>query len=150
MLTVGAKATPFAIKVNAKEISELAGQQVHERAEALEISRSLRKAYAIPLISVTLGPKGSVCSSDWGDWIVHPVQYPEVISSIGSGDSFLGGLLVQYEHVPDGMLRASLAEPPPTHSNWGRVFSIEDYTHALEDCSGMPPYNPPHLLYSFR
>lgn len=135
MLTIGAKATPFAIKVNAKEISELAGQQVLERTEALEIARSLRKTYTIPLVSVTLGPKGAVCSSDWGDWIVHPVLYPEVISSIGSGDSFLGGMLVQYEQgasLMECLRAASAAAAANTQQLGPGIFSVEDYQHALE------------------
>lgn len=135
MLAVGAKAAPFAIKVNAKEISELAGQGIHNREEALEISRALRKTYAIPLIIVTLGPDGSVCSSEWGDWVIHPAPYPKIISSIGSGDAFLGGLLVQYEQgalLRECLRAASAAAAANTQQLGPGVFSVEDYQYALE------------------
>lgn len=135
MLAVGAKAAPFAIKVNAKEISGLAGRQVQDREGALEISRALRKAYAIPLIVVTLGPGGSACSSEWGDWVIQPVPYPKIISSIGSGDAFLGGLLVQYEQgapLAECLRAASAAAAANTQRLGPGVFSIEDYQYALE------------------
>ena len=60
-------------------------------AEALQATRAIRRQHAIAIAIVTLGPEGSVCSSDWGDWIIHPLHYPAVVSSIGSGDAAAAG-----------------------------------------------------------
>jgi len=135
MLAVGAITAPFAIKVNAREISELACQRVHNREEALKVSGSLRKAYSIPLIIVTLGPDGSVCSSGWGDWIIHPVTYPKIISSIGSGDAFLGGVLVQYDRgapLVESLRAGSAAAAANTQNLGPGVFSSDDFQYALD------------------
>ncbi|MCC6958107.1 MAG: hypothetical protein IT316_15000 [Anaerolineales bacterium] len=135
MLAAGARAAPFAIKVNSSEISELAGQMVRNRKEALEVSRNLREVYDIPMIIVTLGSGGSVCSSEWGDWIAHPVSYPKIISSIGSGDAFLGGLLVQYEKgasLRECLHVASAAASANTQQLGPGVFTAGDYQHAFE------------------
>jgi tagatose 6-phosphate kinase len=134
-LSAGVQAGPFAIKINLKEFSELIGQPVRERDEILLAARAVRQAHATPIVIITLGPAGSVCSSDWGDWIIHPIYYPEVISSIGSGDAFLGGLLTQYaQGTPwvECLRAASAAAGANTQRLGPGVFTLQDYHQALE------------------
>jgi fructose-1-phosphate kinase PfkB-like protein len=135
MLSIGAKAAPFAIKVNAKEICELAGQPVHEREDALETSRALRKDYKVPLVSITLGAKGAVCSSAWGDWIIHPIAYPKIISQVGCGDAFLGGMLTRYEEGADievCLHSGAAAAAANTQKLGPGNFDVDEYELALK------------------
>jgi 1-phosphofructokinase family hexose kinase len=134
-LAAGVNASPFAIKVNLKEISELIEQPVQTRSEIMQALTALRQAHQIAITIVTLGPEGAICSSDWGNWIIHPIHYPEVVSSIGSGDSFLGGLLVEYERGASLMecLRAASAAAAANTQRLGPgIFSTEDYQQAME------------------
>lgn len=134
-LASGVKACPFAIKVNLKEISELIEQPVRTGAEALQATRAIRREHAIAIAIVTLGAEGSVCSSDWGDWFIHPLHYPAVVSSIGSGDAYLGGLLAHYVQgaaLVDCLRAASAAAGANTQQLGPGIFSPNDYQQALE------------------
>jgi 1-phosphofructokinase family hexose kinase len=135
MLEVGVKANPYAIKVNAREISELTGKTITDKTNALEISRNVLNLYDISIVTITLGPNGAVCSSTWGDWIIHPIQYPRVISSIGCGDSFLGGLLTGYDAglpLEECLRWATAAAGANTQKLGPGNFELEDYYKALE------------------
>ena len=135
MLKFGVKANPYAIKVNAREISELTGMTISDKSDALGISKNVRNLYDISIVTITLGPKGAVCSSIWGDWIIHPIQYPRVISSIGCGDSFMGGLLTGYDAglpLEECLSWASAAAGANTQKLGPGTFEAEDYEKALE------------------
>lgn len=135
MLESGVKANPYAVKVNAKEISELTGKRITNKTDALETSRDVRNLYGLSVVSITLGERGAVCSSTWGEWIIHPIQYPRVISSIGCGDAFLGGLLTGFDAgLPfEVCLKwASAAAGANTQKLGPGNFELEDYKKALE------------------
>ncbi len=135
MLEFGVKANPYAAKVNAREISELAGKTITNKTDALEISKNIRNFYGLAVVSITLGHSGAVCSSIWGDWIIHPIQYPRVISSIGCGDSFLGGLLTAYDAgfpLEECLKWASAAAGANTQKLGPGNFGLEDFNKALE------------------
>jgi 1-phosphofructokinase family hexose kinase len=134
MLEFGVKANPYALKVNAREISELAGKTILDISEALEISTNVRNLYNISIMTITLGPNGAVCSSIWGDWIIHPIQYPRVISSIGCGDAFMGGLLTGYDAglpLEECLRWASAAAGANTQKLGPGNFEAGDYKKAL-------------------
>jgi 1-phosphofructokinase family hexose kinase len=135
MLEFGVKANPYAIKVNGREISELTGKTISDRSDALEISNNIRNLYGISIVATTLGPDGAVCSSIWGDWIIHPFQYPRVISSIGCGDSFMGGLLTAFDAdlpLEECLSWASAAAAANTQKLGPGNFEAKDYENALE------------------
>ena len=135
MLRAGVSANPFAVKVNAKEISELANQPVHDKTEALGVSKAIRKKYGIAIVGVTLGPEGAVCSSGWGDFSIHPIHFPRVISSIGCGDAFLGAMLTKFEEgCPiDACLQAAAAAAAANTQKLGPGnFEIQEYFQSLK------------------
>jgi len=78
------------IKVNAGELSESLGMKISNERQASNVGRKLL-AQGIGSVVVTLGKDGAVFVSDSGIWFV-PSPTIEVISSVGSGDAFLGGL----------------------------------------------------------
>jgi len=134
MLESGVKANPYAVKVNAREISDLTGKTITNKTEALEISKIVRNLYDLTVVSVTLGESGAVCSSTWGEWIIHPIQYPRVISSIGCGDAFLGGLLTGFDaglSFEECLKWASAAAGANTQKLGPGNFELEDYKKAL-------------------
>lgn len=134
-LEAGLKAGPFAIKVNAKEISELTQRAITGPGEALKSSRDVRRQYGLSAAIVTLGPNGSVCSSEEGDWIVHPIHYPKIVSSVGSGDAFLGGWLRGYDaglSMEECLRMASAAAAANTQKLGPGCFELDDYQRALE------------------
>jgi 1-phosphofructokinase family hexose kinase len=135
MLRAGVSANPFAVKVNAKEISELANQPVHGKIEALSLSKTIRKTYGIEIVGVTLGPEGAVCSSGWGDFSIHPIPFPRVTSSIGCGDAFLGAMLTKFEEgcpIEACLQAAAAAAAANTQKLGPGNFEIQDYFQALE------------------
>jgi 1-phosphofructokinase family hexose kinase len=135
MLEAGVKANPFAVKVNAREISELTGKAILDRSEALEVSHAVRNLYGVSIVAVTMGPNGAVCSSPGGDWIIHPIEYPRVISSIACGDSFMGGLLTGVEAglpLEDSLKFASAAAGANTQKLGPGNFEAGDYQKALQ------------------
>jgi 1-phosphofructokinase family hexose kinase len=135
MLESGVKANPYAIKVNAREISGLTGKTITNKNDALEISKDVRNLFGLAVVSVTLGQRGAVCSSTWGDWIIHPIQYPRVISSIGCGDAFLGGLLTGFDAglpFEECLKWASAAAGANTQKLGPGNFELEEYNKALE------------------
>lgn len=134
-LSAGARATPFAIKVNAKECTELTGQPIHTPAEALKAARDLRAACSTPLIVITLGCQGAVCSSAWGEWIIPPLAYSKVISPIGCGDAFLGGMLTRYDEGADleTCLRSGAAAAGASTQKLGPGnFDLSEYDLAFQ------------------
>jgi 1-phosphofructokinase family hexose kinase len=135
MLRSGISANPFAVKVNAKEISELANQPVHDKTEAIGVSKAIRKTYGLAIVGVTLGPEGAVCSSTWGDFSIHPIYFPRVTSSIGCGDAFLGAMLTKFEegYPMEACLKAAAAAAGANTQKLGPGnFEIQDYYQALE------------------
>lgn len=134
MLRVGAGAKPFAIKVNAKEISELAGERVQDSNEALAVSRKVRDRYQVSHVIATLGAEGAVCSSIDGEWLIGSIHYPKITSTIGCGDSFLGALLVGYDRgdpLERCLHAAAAAASADTQKLGPGMFDLADYRDAL-------------------
>ena len=138
MLKTGIDAGPFAVKVNLREINELLKQPIHDAFEALEVSRKLRDDFHIATMIITLGLDGAVCSSLYGDFFIRPNHFSKIISSIGCGDAFIGGLLAKFEQgtpMMECLASASAAASANTQELGGGVFRLEDYYKALETTS---------------
>ncbi|MBL8155071.1 MAG: hexose kinase [Anaerolineae bacterium] len=79
------------IKVNGAEAGEIVGRSVKSVQEAAEAARALleRGPHSVVL---TLGAAGAVMANREGVWAVRPPTI-KAIDPVGSGDSFLGGLV---------------------------------------------------------
>jgi fructose-1-phosphate kinase PfkB-like protein len=97
------------IKVNAAELGEALGSEISNVDLAISAGRKLL-AQGISSIAITLGKDGAVLIVDSGVWAAHPPEI-EVISTVGSGDAFLGGLAFALEqgHSPKTALRYGIA-----------------------------------------
>lgn len=83
------------IKINDHEIAALLGITINTPQEAAEAGVKLCSRIDAP-VAVTLGRHGAVLADETGCWYARP---PEIASAsaVGSGDSFLAGLLVALE-----------------------------------------------------
>lgn len=80
------------IKVNASELGEALGVEILS-AEQARLAAHILLAAGLGQVVVTLGRDGAVWVSSAGSWLASA---PDIrpVSSIGSGDAFLGGLAV--------------------------------------------------------
>ncbi len=97
------------IKVNAAELGEALGLEIFTMEQAANAGRQLLER-GISSVAVTLGRDGAVLVAGTGVWSVHPPAI-EVVSSVGSGDAFLGGLAFALEtgNPPEVTLRYGVA-----------------------------------------
>ncbi len=94
----GVRAAPFAVKPNRHELGRFVGRDL-ERAgipELLTAARPLLTEYGIQVVMVSLGGEGLLLTTRESAW--HLVPPPvNVLSTIGAGDSLLGGFMVGLE-----------------------------------------------------
>lgn len=100
-LRLGLKARPAVIKVNVSEAAEALGMN-ERRADALTLAESLRAASGCQLAVVTAGREGAAAVGRLEQagvdptiisCFVKPPAASPVVSTVGSGDAFLGGLV---------------------------------------------------------
>jgi fructose-1-phosphate kinase PfkB-like protein len=116
------------IKVNAKEIGEILGFDVKDfdsGKRALTMLRDRGIAGAV----ITLGPLGALLVTRDGMWqaMSPPVR---VVSSVGSGDAFLGGLasaLAAGWSWPDSLGHAIAAGTANALSAGGGKFTLQQF-----------------------
>ncbi len=121
------------VKVNGEEIAALAGCIVEAPADALDVARNLRTQHRWRRCIITLGQQGVAMAGVNGSGIAQPPTVPSV-SSIGSGDVFLGALvhrLSEGASEADALCSAVAAGAANAMSVGGGRFTLEDYRTAL-------------------
>jgi 1-phosphofructokinase family hexose kinase len=120
------------IKVNGEEIGEMLGFAVVDIDTALQAAQSMRRMGAGSAI-VTLGSKGAVMVAPQGSWMAEPPNVKR-ISSVGSGDAFMAGLLTALEKKLDpaeALRSATAAGAANVQMLGGGRFQRADYDAAL-------------------
>ncbi len=84
-------ARPWLIKPNQEEISEYLGREIETHAEIVEIAKQIRKD-GVENVMVSLGAKGALLVCEDGAYVCTPPKI-EAKSSIGAGDSSIGGFI---------------------------------------------------------
>ncbi len=84
-------AKPWLIKPNQEEISEYLGREIKTHEEIIDIAEGIRKS-GVENVMVSLGAKGALLVCEEGVYICTPPKI-EAISSIGAGDSSIGGFI---------------------------------------------------------
>jgi 1-phosphofructokinase family hexose kinase len=91
-LTTVARLRGVCIKVNNDEIALLTGATVTTLPEMAEAAKQLSRQTEAPVV-VTAGAQGAILADDSGCWLATPPAI-KATSAVGSGDSFLAGLVL--------------------------------------------------------
>jgi 1-phosphofructokinase family hexose kinase len=115
-MRLGFEAGPHLIKPNLSEASRLLGRPLAGLGQAITAATELRgrleeRGAADPAVIISMGSEGAVAVTGDGAW--HAPAIPvRVRSTIGSGDSLLGGLLAAFaagHGWPEALRRGSAA-----------------------------------------
>ncbi len=80
------------VKPNLRELSDLVGEPLGDERAALVAARGLIASGQAEIVALSRGSDGAMIVTVDEAWIAPAVQVP-VASSVGAGDSFLGGLI---------------------------------------------------------
>jgi 1-phosphofructokinase family hexose kinase len=138
-LEAALKARPAGIKINRREAGALLGQTPVSFKENLEATQAILDRGAEAVV-ITLGRAGALYRDELGAW---GVKAPEVaaVSSVGSGDAFLGGLavgLAREEAISDALRRGAAAGAANTLQLGGGRFRVEAYEKLLPQVQVTP------------
>lgn len=123
------------IKVNGEEAAELLGQSVTSMQEAAPAADTLRKRFQLQRVILTLGKRGAACADGESMWLAHPPAV-QAVSSVGSGDCFLGALVLSLSQsgaMADALHSAVAAGAANALSVGGGRFELSDYQHAMNE-----------------
>ena len=97
------------IKVNATELGNALDIEISNTDHVARATHLLRER-GVSQLAVTLGKGGAVFNTNAGIWMAQSPKI-KVVSSVGSGDAFLGGLLFSLENnaSPELTLRNAVA-----------------------------------------
>ena len=90
-LVAGLKAAPWLVKPNRRELEIWAGRKLPEMKDVIEAAHALREQ-GIAHVVISLGAEGALWVNASGEWIAKPPSV-EVVSTVGAGDSMVGGLI---------------------------------------------------------
>lgn len=121
------------VKVNSHEISKSLGFEVKDVASAKRALRALRKKDLMACV-ITLGAAGALLATRDGRWHAQGPRV-RVVSTAGSGDSFLGGLVSALDASKDW--REALRDAVATGtanvlSAGGGQFTLQEFTDIQE------------------
>ena len=109
VLRLALEETPWLVKVNAAEAGEFLGGQVDSPRSAIAAAHAFVQGGAESAI-ITLGAEGAVAVDPSGVWVAASPPIA-ALAPVGSGDAFLGGLVLELSRgmgLP-GALRLALA-----------------------------------------
>ena len=132
-------AVPTGIKVNGAEVGHLLGRAVDDPASAADAARAVR-ARGIETVVITLGAQGALLADVSGVYFVAAPRI-DAISDVGSGDSFLAGLVLALTsgQGPPAALRCGVAAGAANALEPGAAqFSRESFNRLLAELDRQP------------
>ena len=128
------EASPTGIKINNEEAGVLLGRNLPYLDDVHDAARALR-GQGIDHVVITLGARGAVFHNAEGE---HHLRSPMVhaVSAAGSGDAFLGGLLVALTHglpAATALAWAVAAGAANTLIPGGGLFARADFDELLAE-----------------
>jgi len=121
------------IKVNGDEIGEMLGLEINDMASA-ERAFVMLSERGLTTALITLGSAGALLSTSEGRWYAQGPSVA-VISTVGSGDAFLGGLVSALDsgkHWPEALGDAVAAGTANTLSPGGGRFGLKTFREIRE------------------
>ena len=116
------------IKINAAELESALDMEISDVITGVKAARRLDKL-GVQQTVITFGKRGAILSSAKGIWSAKPPKVA-IVSSVGSGDAFLGGLAVAQEAgtAPDISLRKAVAAGTANTLQFsGGMFSQKEF-----------------------
>lgn len=138
-LEAALKAKPAGIKINRRETGNLLGRIPNSMIEVVEAAQTIRAKGANTVV-ITLGNAGAVFVDGRQAWLAQPPNIPAV-STVGSGDAFLGGMavgLARQEPVVEVLRRAAAAGAANTLQLGGGRFRLEAYEKLIPQVQVKP------------
>jgi len=124
------------IKVNGNEIGDMLGLELNDLASA-ERALVLLREHGLTTSVITLGPVGALLATQEGKWHAQGPKV-NVVSTVGSGDAFLGGFVSALDagkDWPKALCDAVAAGTANTLSPGGGQFGIETFYEIHEQIS---------------
>lgn len=90
-LEAGLKAAPWLVKPNRRELEIWAGKPLPTLQDVIASAHQLREE-GIAHVVISLGAEGALWVNASGEWLAKPPAC-EVVSTVGAGDSMVGGLI---------------------------------------------------------
>ena len=121
------------IKVNGNEIGEVLGFEVNDVEASKHCLLELQKQGRVASL-ITLGSEGALLATKDGRWHARGPRVA-VVSTVGSGDAFLGGLvnaLDQEKGWPEALREAVAAGTANTLSAGGGQFKLSEFREIRE------------------
>lgn len=87
----GLKASPWLVKPNHHELEIWAGKPLPELSDVVQAAQALRQQ-GIAHVVISLGEQGAMWVNASGAWMAKPPKC-QVVSTVGAGDSMVGGLI---------------------------------------------------------
>lgn len=87
----GLKALPWLVKPNHHELEIWAGRPLPELSDVVQVAHELRQQ-GIAHVVISLGEQGAMWVNASGAWMAKPPKC-DVVSTVGAGDSMVGGLI---------------------------------------------------------
>jgi 1-phosphofructokinase family hexose kinase len=116
------------IKVNENEIAEALGLEINDSTSARHALMMLRERGQATSV-ITLGSAGALLATQEGAWHAQGLQV-KAVSTVGSGDAFLGGLVTALDggkEWPEALRDAVAAGTANTLTPGGGKFSLQDF-----------------------
>ena len=127
------------IKVNASELGDVLGVEISNAEQARTAANELLNM-GTSKVAVTLGKDGAVWVSAAGSWRASSPRI-QPVSSIGSGDAFLGGLVMALTSglSPEQALCQAVAAGAANALTFGGgMFSRQDFEAILRESISVP------------
>jgi 1-phosphofructokinase family hexose kinase len=124
----------LSIKINHEEIGTILQTTIADAADAARAAQQLRQDGAKTVV-VTLGSKGAVIAHESGSWWAQPPSI-QPVSNVGSGDSFLAGLVVAFDQglsAGEALCWGVAAGTANTLSAGGGQFDETDFRRILDE-----------------
>lgn len=90
-LSVGLKAHPWLVKPNRRELEIWAGRALPTLNDVLHAAQQLHEQ-GIAQVVISLGEQGAIWVNASEAWLAEP-PHCEIVSTVGAGDSMVGGLI---------------------------------------------------------
>lgn len=104
------KASPYMVKPNVTELSQIAGRELLTLEEIVRAAKSL-KQYGVSITAVTMGRSGAIVTDGVQVWNAVPPEI-QFASAVGSGDAFLAmfmASMIEGASLPDVLVSATAA-----------------------------------------